>query len=88
MDAASIDVTPPIPKPVISQIKSLTDDDLETLHNHIHGMQFPHPDEDLGLVNITGYGRLKRSPITFYNTIDLDENYSSTWEVWQWLNAS
>ena len=46
-----------------------------------------HPDDNLGfLVTIIGWGRHQRLPVTFYNTFDLQEEFSSTWEVYQWLH--
>jgi len=74
----SMDCTP-------KSIMQLSLADIDNLHDYIHGLSFIHPDADLGTVSITGHGTYKRQPVTFYSTGLLQEEYSSTWEVVQWL---
>jgi hypothetical protein len=80
-------VSPAPLSPTISLIKSIDDDAMELLHDFLLGKQFRHPESQFGIVTISGWGRHQRVPVTFYVSIDLQENYSSTWEVFDWLNA-
>ena len=68
-----------------SHVMKLSTNDIDNLHDYIHGMEFIHPDDDLGKVTITGHGTYERSPVTFHNTTTLQEEFTSTWEVVQWL---
>jgi hypothetical protein len=94
---ASMDVLPngvtgltvspaPFP-PTVALIKSIDDDAMELLHDFLLGKQFRHPESHFGVVTISGWGRHQRVPVTFYVSVDLQENYSSTWEVFDWLHA-
>ena len=80
------DAYPPIPPKLEAQMRSLHDDELDVLHDFLLGKSFPHPSPAVGMATITGHARWQRAPVTFYNNLDLEEDFSSTWEVYHWLS--